>query len=256
MLSPDSAYSPAILWGVLITLVALLVLRAVRKDRTEFQRFKRFSGTADRQRMFRTWLVSSFLMFGGAAAVILLLTWRYVPRLLAEVGTWPIAAWFRGVIASLGGLVPGVAIGVAVALVAGSVLVVYLARTTDEVPMIGDIGALLPRNRVELVYGAGLSIDAGLVEELLFRLAAPTLIFGASGSALAGVLASVVLFAGLHFYQGVLGMLAALLIGSILMLLYLTTGTILVPIVAHALIDLRSLVLIPMVVYRVHAKST
>nr|WP_231369309.1 CPBP family intramembrane glutamic endopeptidase [Frigoribacterium sp. CG_9.8] len=118
--------------------------------------------------------------------------------------------------------------------------------------MIGDIGALLPRNRPELVLGALLSVNAGVVEELLFRLAVPALIFGATGSATGAVIGSVLLFAVLHFYQGWPGMIGALVIGALLMVLYLATGSILVVIVAHALIDLRSLVLIPMLVFGVH----
>ena len=119
-------------------------------------------------------------------------------------------------------------------------------------PTIGDIGALLPRNRAELWFGAALSINAGVVEELLFRLALPALVFGVTGNAVLAVVGSVLLFAALHSYQGIAGSGGSLLIGSLLMLLFLATGSILWPILAHALFDLRSLVLIPMAVYGVH----
>ncbi|MET4780784.1 type II CAAX endopeptidase family protein [Glaciihabitans sp. UYNi722] len=253
MLSPDAPYTPWVLGVVLAGLLALLVARAVRKDRRDYQRFKRFEVTADRQKMFRKWLIDAFVAFGGSSIVILVLVWRFIPRLLAAVCEWPIGRWFVGVVGT-SGLIPGIALGLAIAIVLGTVAVVYAVRKTDDVPTIGDIGAILPRNRAELGYGAALSINAGLVEELLFRLAVPALIYGVFGNALVAVVASIVLFGGLHVYQGVWGIVGSMAIGALLMILYLTTGSILVAMIAHALIDLRSLVLIPVVVFRVHTK--
>ena len=251
MLSPDQPYSRLVLWAALALLVVLLIVRAISKDRLEYQRFKRFERTRNRQRMMRRWLISSLAMFGAAAALLLLLAWRYVPLLLAAVDSWPAGRWFRSLVATTGALIPAGSLALAVVIVVGTVIAVFLARRSADVPTIGDIGALLPRNRAELFYGAALSVNAGLVEELLFRLAVPAVIVGASGSALAAVVASVLLFGGLHVYQGVPGIVGATLIGALLMVLYLASGSIAVPIVAHALIDLRSLVLIPVLVYRV-----
>jgi membrane protease YdiL (CAAX protease family) len=167
------------------------------------------------------------------------------------VDRWPIGVWWRSLLAGTGGLVPGIASGVAIVLVGGTVVAVALARRTESVPTIGDIGALLPRNRSELVLGALLSVNAGVVEELLFRLAVPALILGATGSTVAAVLGSIVIFGALHYYQGWPGIVGATVIGALLMVLYLASGSILVAIVAHALIDLRSLVLIPVLVFGV-----
>jgi membrane protease YdiL (CAAX protease family) len=252
MLSPDSPASRVILGVTLVALIALLVYRAVRKERKEYQRFKRFERTRNRQRMLRKWLLDSLLTFGGSAVVILLLCWQYIEPLLRTTASWPIGRWFSGLLSDTGSLIPGLAAGLAVALVGGTILAVFLARNAENTPTIGDIAALLPRNRRELTYGAALSINAGVVEELLFRLAVPALIFGATGNAVVAVTASVLIFALLHVYQGWPGMIGALVIGTLLMSLYLATGNILVPIITHALVDLRSLVLIPMLVYRVH----
>ncbi len=251
MLSPDDPAGQAVLSGALVALVALLGYRAVRKDRNEYQRFKRFERTRNRQRMMRKWLLDSLAMFGGAAVIILVLAGQFVPLLQREMNQSPLGLWWHSLLADTGGLLPGFAVGLAVALIGGTIAAVVLARRSDSVPTIGDIGALLPRNRPELVLGALLSVNAGVVEELLFRLALPALIFGATGSALAAVIGSVMLFGALHFYQGWPGIVGATVIGAILMVLYLATGSILVAIVTHALIDLRSLVLIPMLVFRV-----
>lgn len=256
VLSPDDPAGRAILLVVLAGLIALLIYRAIRKDRNEYQRFKRFERTRNRQRMMRKWLLDSLTMFGGAAVIILLLAWRSVPPLQRAVDQWPIGQWWRSLLADTGGLVPGFATGLAIALVGGTIVAVALARRSDSVPTIGDIGALLPRNQPELVLGALLSVNAGVVEELLFRLAVPALIFGATGSALAAVVGGVLLFGALHFYQGWPGILGTTVIGALLMALYLATGSILAAIVAHALIDLRSLVLIPMLVFGVQRVRT
>lgn len=118
--------------------------------------------------------------------------------------------------------------------------------------MIGDIRSMLPRNRQELRLGALLSINAGVVEELVFRLALPAAIYGASGSAVAAVAGSILLFGVMHLYQGIPGVVGTAVVGAVLMALYVISGTIVVPIVLHAIFDLRSLVLIPAAIYRVH----
>ena len=86
----------------------------------------------------------------------------------------------------------------------------------------------------------------------MFRLAVPALVFGATGSAIAAVVVSVLLFGLLHVYQGVAGVVGTTLIGGLLFVSYVTTGSILVPIVLHVLFDLRSLVLIPVTVFGAH----
>lgn len=252
MLSVESPASRGILIVVLIALVVTLAIRALSKSRTEFQRFARFERTRNRQRMMRHWLLRSLAVLGGSAVVVLLLAWQFIPLQLRAVDRWPVAVWFRSLVEATGALIPTVAIVVAVLLVVGTVLAVASVRDVSEVPTIGDIASLLPRNRAELVLGALLSVNAGIVEELLFRLALPALLFGVTGNAVAAVGGSILLFALLHVYQGWPGIVGALVIGILLMTLYLATGSILAAMIAHALIDLRSLVLIPMVVYRVH----
>lgn len=255
MLSPDLAASRVILIIALVALIALLTIRAISKGRTEFQRFKKFERTRNRQRMLRKWLIESFLLLGGLTVVLLILDWQYIPLFLGAVDQWPVGVWFGAIVASANGAIQTIAGLLAAVLVVGTVVAVYLVRKTDDIPTIGDISALLPRNRSELGYGVALSLNAGLVEELLFRCALPVLVFGATGNALVAVIVSVLLFGGLHIYQGWPGIIGAIVIGAMLMTLYLATGSILVAIIAHALIDLRSLALIPVLVYRVHRVS-
>src|SRR5581483_523580 len=75
----------------------------------------------------------------------------------------------------LGGLVGGVVTFVVIA----TVVSVRAARRTGAPPktlMLGDVEPLMPRNGAETFWTAMLSINAGIGEELFFRLTLPLLI--------------------------------------------------------------------------------
>ncbi len=252
MLNPDWQWTPLVLWFALALVLALLIARTALKDRRRYARFKLYRTTAKRQATYRMWLRDSFVSIGGTAVVILLLAGAYIAPLVQELTTWPVVRDLRGVFIHDTELAVSVLVAGLVGLGVLTVVGIFAARKDKEVPTIGDIAAMLPRNRQELRLGALLSINAGVVEELLFRLALPALIFGATGSAIAAVVASVLLFGAMHVYQGVAGIVGTTIGGAVFMLLYAVTGTIVVPILVHALFDLRSLVLIPVAVYGVH----
>ena len=129
--------------------------------------------------------------------------------------------------------------------------IVSAKRHPDELMAVGDIQAMLPRNRQELRLTALLSVNAGVVEELLFRLALPALVFGATGNAVVAVVAPLLLFGLLHLYQGPAGVVGTALVGAIMMAVYVGTGSIVWPIILHALFDLRTLVLLPVALFGV-----
>ncbi len=234
------------LLALLIVVLALLLFRAVTRERRDYARFKRLRSTALRRKVFRRWAIESWLILGGLAGVVLLAASSYVPLALQDARQCgPLGAIpYRS--DTVAGLLVGFGIVAVLVLV---VPILLLRRRLDQVPAIGDIRALLPRNRGELPYGAALGLTAGIVEELLFRLALPALLFGVlQGLPGAGALAfaiAALLFGALHLYQGPLGILFAFILGLLFTLLYLVSGSIVWPIVLHALIDLRSLVLIP-----------
>jgi membrane protease YdiL (CAAX protease family) len=235
------------LLALLIVVLAVLLLRAVTRERRDYARFKRLRSTALRRKVFRRWAIESWLILGGLSGVVLLAAHPYVPPVLDAARRWgPLASIPYGS-DLLAGLTVGFAVGSILVLV---VPILLLRRRVDEVPAIGDIRALLPRNRGELPYGAALGLTAGIVEELLFRLALPALLFGVlQGVPGAGGIAfgiAALLFGALHLYQGPLGILFAFVLGLLFTLLYFVTGSILAPIALHVLIDLRSLVLIPL----------
>lgn len=250
-----TAMDPQLLALVLVV-VTMLVWRAVTRERREYAQFKRMRLTSSRQKVMRRWLLESVLVMGGLSGALLIATWDIVPEALAEAQAWaPIAASREFFIETSIGR--GLAIGAIVGGIIGVVVPFILVRNADpdDIPKLGDVGALIPRTRGELRYGAGLGLSAGVFEETLFRLAIPALLFGIwPNSPLAFGLAAV-LFGMLHLYQKAVGVIFATLLGVVLTYLYLVSGSILVPIIVHAVIDLRSLVLLPLVVGKVWSKE-
>lgn len=232
------------LLALLLLVLAFLAARAVRRRRRDWQRFKRLRTTASRQRVYRRWLLESIVVMGGMSGVLLLATWTLLGPALRAAQAWAPAAWLRSQLGT--GWGAGVAIGAAVLVVVALVLPIVLVRgRVDEIPAIGDVRALLPRNRRELPYGAALGISAGVFEETMFRLALPALIFGIVPNGPLAFLAASLVFGLLHVYQGVTGVLFATMLGLALSALYVVTGVIAAPILLHSLLDLRSLVLVP-----------
>jgi membrane protease YdiL (CAAX protease family) len=243
------------LLALFLVITALLVVRASNRDKRDYRRFKRLKTTRERQLVLGKWLRESFLIFGGLSVVVLLASWNYIGPASASALSWGPIAWLHHSLDGSFGV--GLAIVVAVVFVIGLLLPIALLRkNVDEVPAVGDISAILPRTRGELKYGAGLSINAGLVEELLFRLGMPALLFGITGNGPVAFGLAALLFGLLHIYQKAAGVIVAILLGVIFSLLYLLTGSIWIVMIVHALIDLRSLVLIPLVIGRVWKVST
>lgn len=252
MLDPAWPLTRPLLWLLLAAMLALLVWRALRRDRREYARFKRYRSTKRRQAMLWKWLRESFLLFGGLAVLGLVLSWQQIRPLLDELAAWPGVSHARAWLAENPGFGIGAGAGTVIALTVLTVLGMREARKEGDLVAVGDIRALLPRNRQELRIGALLSLNAGLVEELPFRLAVPAMLLAASGSAVLAVAVSVLVFGGLHAYQGLSGVIGTTIVGALMMAVLALTGSILWPIVLHAAFNLRSLVLLPMAVFGAH----
>jgi membrane protease YdiL (CAAX protease family) len=241
--------------ALLLIVLGLLAWRAVTRERGPYRRFKKLTSTRARQRVYARWLLESVLVMGGLSSAVLLASWAYVPLALRSTQEWAPVASVREFLGTPLGVVAStlLLLIVIVALVA-PVFLLRGAGGLDEIPAVGDIRALLPRVRGELKYGAALGLQAGLFEELLFRLALPALLFGIVGNGPLAFGLACLMFGMLHLYQGAPGILVATLLGLVFAALYVLTGSIVAPIVLHALVDLRSLVLIPLAVGQVWNK--
>jgi len=106
-----------------------------------------------------------------------------------------------------------------------------------------DLMRMLPRTRGERWSWAALSITAGIGEEVVWRGFGLTLLFAllpAFHPAVPIALAALA-FGFAHWYQGAIGVLATAVIGAALATLFWASGSLLWPMLVHALLDLRVL---------------
>ncbi len=103
--------------------------------------------------------------------------------------------------------------------------------------------ALLPRSRSERRLFAVVGVTAGVCEEWLYRgffLAVVAAVWG-SPSPVVLVAVGAVAFGLAHAYQGPSGVLLTGVLGGLFAALYLETGSLLLPVLLHAAVDLRFL---------------
>ncbi len=143
------------------------------------------------------------------------------------------------------GFVLAASASAAIALVFSAVSTRRATRAGRPVPGQAAFEALLPRTREERRYAVAGAITAGVCEELLYRaffIAVGVQLFHLSPTAAA--VASVVIFAVAHVYQGWRGMLAVTLLAVLLTILYVRSASLLLPVILHVLVDLRALLLL------------
>lgn len=120
---------------------------------------------------------------------------------------------------------------------AGGLALMALGRFL-HVPESAMVDFLIPRNTADRIAFAGLSLTAGIGEEIVFRSFLIAAVAGATGSLGIAVVVSVSAFAVSHSYQGVLGVVRVALLGAVLTVPFLLTGSVFPSIIAHAALDL------------------
>jgi membrane protease YdiL (CAAX protease family) len=106
--------------------------------------------------------------------------------------------------------------------------------------------AMIPSTPTERWMAAAVALGAGVSEEFLCRgllIAAGIGIFGLTP--LQAAVAAVAVFGMAHLYQGPVGVVLTAVVGAILVGLYFSSGSLLLPILVHAAIDIRGLVMVP-----------
>ncbi|NNM65355.1 MAG: CPBP family intramembrane metalloprotease [Burkholderiales bacterium] len=238
-----------------LLLLCLAVLWwSVRNDAAEYAAFKRLTDTRDRQRCYRNWIVKGFLAFSGTtlACLLVLQRVRAVAALPAEF--YPLAWFLRSVLPAAE--MPGKSFlaGFASAgVVTGILLGVVLAKKLKvKHKTLGDIEPLMPRNGAETGWTALLSINAGVSEELFFRLLLPLLLVSVLHHTVPAFVAATILFGLVHRYQGAVGVIATTVLGGAFAGLYLWTGSLWITMAAHAGLDLVGLVVRPTLTRLLH----
>jgi membrane protease YdiL (CAAX protease family) len=152
----------------------------------------------------------------------------------------------------------GFAGAVAAGLIGMSVLMRLRRKRGGGTPkqiVVGDVQALLPRNGAERFWAAFISLNAGLSEELFFRLALPLVLILVFGNAWLAFAIAIVVFGLMHFYQGFAGVIATTVVGAVMSGVYLATGNIWIVVILHAAIDLNGLLLMPYLARRRTARD-
>ncbi|SDO75590.1 CAAX protease self-immunity [Klenkia soli] len=110
-------------------------------------------------------------------------------------------------------------------------------------PAVQSTVALLPRSATERRLFAVVGVTAGICEEWLYRgfflAVVAAVVPGLASGWLVAVAA--VAFGAAHAYQGVGGVLLTGVLGGVFAALYLQTGSLLLPVLLHAAVDLRFL---------------
>jgi uncharacterized protein len=234
--------------------LACYIIREVKKTYREYPQIKEAIAQGDTQARER--LYKRILWFEWISAPLAIIALNFdKARLLAAslqlsdsgFGKWVAQAKQIGNSSMIAGLGAGLILGLL--LVSGVRLRVRRsARAISPVatPMqwwrrfIPDIATLLPATGRERLIFSAVAISAGICEEIVFRgwlLSVLHNPLGLTGTGL--VVCAAVLFGSCHIYQGPTGVFGATAAGVLLTGLYALTGTLLAPIILHALIDLR-----------------
>ena len=215
-----------------ILLVGYLVLGQPLVGSWSHARFHR--ARADPRARLHRYRRTAVLEWGLVGVTLLLVA--TAPGLdLGDIGVrWPRASAYT-------------AVGVVGLVVSVGLLVGLRGRVDHGVEVVApaEVVTLMPRTAAERRGFLGVALTAGICEEVLYRGAllaiAVVLLPGLGAGRL--VLVGALVFALAHTYQGVTGMLTALVLGGCLAVLYLGSGSLLLPVLYHVLVDLRVLLL-------------
>ncbi|MBS0481680.1 MAG: CPBP family intramembrane metalloprotease [Proteobacteria bacterium] len=233
--------------SIVLTAMVIGLAWATNRSRQSAEAFKLIDDSARRRAALRRRGLRSFLMFfiGGVAVLLALGRLSNIfalppefSHLRTQLGIEP------DDLASNPDRLAGMLLGLTMAGVLVLLVWRYVFRKRSQ-PIIGDVTALMPRNRAEVWTMVPLALNAGIGEELFFRLALPLTATLATESAHFGTRFACVAFGLSHWYQGWKGVALTMLAALFFMRLYLATGSLLVPMMIHAAIDLLGLVVRP-----------
>lgn len=119
------------------------------------------------------------------------------------------------------------------------------ARSQRGQLAVGDIDVVIPRTTSERRWFAGVAVTAGIAEEIAYR-ALPIVVAGALLPGVSPwwfVAISSIAFGLAHLYQGLAGVLAVTVMGGAFGAIYVTTGSLVIGMALHTLVDLRLLLI-------------
>jgi uncharacterized protein len=209
---------------------------------------RRFEGRLRTDDGARRSFYGRLLVLEWGLAALVLVVWLSAPGVdAAAVGLrWP-RSWPGPVAVAATVLVLGFVVVSTRALRSGGLARAAELRRPGEgrhaEPAVHATLALLPRTTAERRLFTLVGVTAGVCEEWLYRgfLLAVVAAIGGGLPTPALVAIGALAFGLAHAYQGVAGIVTTGVLGGVMAGLYLGTGSLLLPVVLHALIDLRFL---------------
>lgn len=192
-----------------------------------FRRFVRrikAGATADLNHLYMTTMLGHWAMFCVALAI-----WSSMDRAWPTLGFGLALDWWF-----LAGVVLA---GVAIFFMGLQLRRLRGMNPADLRQQLGDLAYILPRDERELRRFYAVSVTAGIVEETLWR---GFLIWYLVQflPLWAAAIISAIAFGLAHAYQGAAHLPSVTLVGAIFVVLYLVTGSLWLPILLHAVVDI------------------
>ncbi|HEX5234425.1 MAG TPA: CPBP family intramembrane glutamic endopeptidase [Silvibacterium sp.] len=161
-----------------------------------------------------------------------------VPGLLYKTGAEDKLSWLSG-----NPLVYGIAFGLMAGLLFQPLAVKFNPRLMATVKrQMKKLDFFLPFTPTERIWFGVVSVSAGVCEETLYRGFLYHFFRNITQwDVIAALAASAIVFGLAHGYQGIVGICVTGVLGAALTLIYLGTGSLLVPMIIHAALDLRIL---------------
>lgn len=220
--------------GLVLAAIAFDVVQGPR----DFKRLTALTDTVERQALFRKWTWQSLQVYGLCSLAAL-----YLLKRLDALGTVPVE--FATVMQPgaddflIGVVLSALFVGMLVPVAAAAVM-------SKRMPIaIGDFAALQPRNAAERRCVFWLSLNAGVSEELYFRLFIPLLLVLLLGNPWIALGISALVFGITHAYQGWAGMAGTAIVGLVFTAIYLGSGQLWLAMAVHALLNINTLLLRP-----------
>jgi membrane protease YdiL (CAAX protease family) len=178
-------------------------------------------------------------LWAGSVAACIVLGFRTVLTIHRDAGE---ASWLPG---------SGFVIGfMGAALVALFLPIILMMRSEITRPRIEKslekLNFILPKTAEERRWFVLVAITAGVCEEILYRgfLIHYFRELPVSIGLIGALILSSCVFGFAHLYQGVVGIVQTTILGAIFGLIFIVTGSLVLPMVLHALIDLRILLIL------------
>lgn len=214
-----------------LVVVLYLLVAAPFLGRWFFGRLKRWAGAG--LPYARTKSYTHIFLMEWPATLVLVAVWFVIGRDVATLGLSPSFAGWQWLGLGLG----------AAAVVALLIQQRVVLRSPDQLAKLrdgmGDLEALAPHDDREERLFMGVSLTAGICEELLYRgmlLAALTPLLGTWGAVFAGA----AVFGLGHAYQGRMGILKTGLVGLAMGALTVLSGSLFAAMAVHTVVDMTS----------------